>query len=351
MPRLPTPAAVAAGAFLHLKFECGELIVEGRTMRRLLLAFGILFGVSNLVSAQDNWPAKPVKVVVPLTPGSATDVMARIVFDEVSRQVGQPIVIENRPGAGNSIGMNAVAKADPDGYTILANSSSHTVSPAVRATMPLDTANDLSAIIPLGNMPVTILFNPKKGYKKLSDFVDWARANPGKANYSSAGAGNSSHLNGELFRLAGGFEAVHLPFKGAPEAMTEVIAGRSDFYFSPLVNALPLLKDNQLQALAVSNSARASALPDIPTVAEAGYPKSEYNFWAGVFLPVKTPAPIKQKLYAEIAKALDAPTVRDKLKNLGADPFKITSAEFDARVRREIETNTQVARAANIKVE
>jgi tripartite-type tricarboxylate transporter receptor subunit TctC len=130
-----------------------------------------------------------------------------------------------------------------------------------------------------------------------------------------------------------------------------VIAGRSDFYFSPLVNALPLLKDGQLQALAVSNSARASALPDTPTVAEAGYPKSEYNFWAGVFLPVKTPAPIKQKLYAEIVKALDAPTVREKLKNLGADPFKITSAEFDARVRREIETNTQIARAANIKVE
>ncbi len=140
---------------------------------------------------------------MPLTPGSATDVMARIVFDQVSQQVGQPIVIENRPGAGNSIGMNAVAKADPDGYTILANSSSHTVSPAVRATMPLDTANDLAAIIPLGNMPVVILFNPKKGYKKLSDFVAWAKANPGKANYSSAGAGNSSHLNGELFRLAG----------------------------------------------------------------------------------------------------------------------------------------------------
>ena len=237
---------------------------------------------------------------MPLTAGSATDVMARIVFDQVSQQVGQSIVIENRPGAGNSIGMNAVAKADPDGYTILANSSSHTVSPAVRATMPLDTPNDLAAIIPLGNMPVVILFNPSKGYKKLSDFVAWAKANPGKANYSSAGAGNSSHLNGELFRLAGGFDAVHLPFKGAPEAMTEVIAGRSDFYFSPLVNALPLMKDGQLQALAVSNSSRASALPDVPTVAEAGYPNSEYNFWAGVFVPAKTPASIKEKLYAEI---------------------------------------------------
>ena len=324
-------------------------------MGRLLLALGIsIIALSSPGFAQSTsqaWPTKTIKVVIPLTAGSASDVMARIVFDQVSQSVGQPIMIENRPGAGNSIGMNAVAKAEPDGYTILVNSSTHTVSPAVRATMPLDTANDLAAIIPLGNMPVVILFNPSKGYKKLSDFVAWAKANPGKANYSSAGAGNSSHLNGELFRLAGGFDAVHLPFKGAPEAMTEVIAGRADFYFSPLVNALPLMKDGQLQALAVSNSTRATALPDIPTVAEAGYPNSEYNFWAGVFVPAKTPQPIKDRLYAEIVKALEVPAVRDKLKNLGADPLPLTSAQFDAQVRKEIETNTKVAREANIRIE
>jgi tripartite-type tricarboxylate transporter receptor subunit TctC len=320
-------------------------------MRRLLLTLAILcIAMTNLAGAQ-SWPTKPIKVVVPLTAGSATDVMARIVFEQVSQQVGQPIVIENRPGAGNSIGMNAVAKADPDGYTILANSSSHTVSPAVRATMPLDTANDLAAVIPLGNMPVVILFNPKKGYKQLKDFVDYAKANPGKINYSSAGAGNSSHLNGELFRLAGGFEAVHIPFKGAPEAMTEVIAGRADYYFSPLVNSLPLMRDGQLQALAVSNSSRASALPDLPTITQAGYPNAEYNFWAGIFLPAKTPAAIKDRLYQEIAKALDAPAVRDKLKNLGADPMRLTPQQFDAQVRKEIETNTRIARSANIRVE
>jgi tripartite-type tricarboxylate transporter receptor subunit TctC len=320
-------------------------------MRRLCGGITLLLAALTAPAFAQAWPTKPIRVVVPLTAGSATDVMARIVFDEVSKQVGQTIVIENRPGAGNSIGMNAVAKAEPDGYTILANSSTHTVSPAVRATMPLDTANDLSAIIPLGNMPVVILFNSKKGYKQLSDFVNWARANPGKANYSSAGAGNSSHLNGELFKKAGGFEAVHLPFKGAPEAMTEVIAGRSDFYFSPLVNALPLMKDGQLQALAVSNASRASALPDLPTVAQAGYPQSEYNFWAGVFLPVKTPAPIKEKLYAEVKKALESPAVRERLKNLGADPFPVTSAQFDAIVKKEIENNSAVAKAATIRVE
>ena len=324
----------------------------GQTMRRVSLA--LLIGITALTGPDgaqaQNWPTKTIKVVVPLTAGSATDVMARIVFDQVSQQVGQSIVIENRPGAGNSIGMNAVAKAEPDGYTILANSSTHTVSPAVRETMPLDTVNDLSAIIPLGNMPVVIVFSPKKGYKQLSDFVAWAKANPGKANYSSAGAGNSSHLNGELFRLAAGFEAVHLPFKGAPEAMTEVIAERSDYYFSPLVNALPLMKGGQLQALAVSNSTRASALPDIPTTVQAGYPNSEYNFWAGVFVPSKTPAAIKEKLQAEIAKALQTPGVRDKLKNLGADPMPLTPAQFDAQVRKEIETNSKIAKAANIRV-
>ena len=325
-------------------------------MRRLLpvLAVGIAaLAINPQASAQgaQAWPTKPIKVIVPLTPGSATDVMARIVMDQLSQQLGQPVVIENRPGAGNSIGMNAVAKSDPDGYTLLANSSSHTVSPAIRETMPLDTVNDLSGIIPLGNMPVVMVFNPKKGYKQLSDFVAWAKANPGKANYSSAGAGNSSHLNGERFRLAAGIEAVHLPFKGAPEAMSEVVAGRSDFYFSPLVNALPLIRDGQLQPLAVSGSQRASALPDVPTTVQAGYPNSEYNFWAGVFVSSKTPPALKERLHQELSKALQAPAVRDKLKNLGADPMPLTPAQFDALVKQEIEVNRGIAKAANIRVQ
>ena len=323
------------------------------TSRRRLLAAAIAlsaFGSAGTEGWAQVWPAKPIRVIVPLTAGSATDVMARLVMDQVSARLGQPIIVENRPGAGNTIGMSAVAKADPDGHTILANSSTHTVTPATRSSLGFE-MTDLAAIVPLGNMPVVMVVNPAKGYKTLTDFVAAARANPGMVNYASAGAGNSSHLNGERFRLAAGFEAVHLPFKGAPEALTEVVAGRADFYFAPLINALPLLKDGQLQALAVSGSARASALPDVPTTVEAGYANSEYNFWAGVFVPVKTPAPIKEKLYAEIVKALAVPSVRDKLKNLGADPLPLTSAQFDAQVRNEIETNSKIAKAANIKVE
>jgi tripartite-type tricarboxylate transporter receptor subunit TctC len=321
-------------------------------MRGSLLALGFglaaLMGATSPVFAQD-WPTKPVRVVVPLTAGSASDVMGRIVADQLSRQIGQPVIIENRPGAGNTIGMSAVAKAEPDGHTLLINSSTHTVTPATRSNLGFD-MNDLVAIAPIGNMPVVMLFNPSKGYKTLADFVAYAKANPGKVNYASAGAGNSSHLNGERFRLAAGFDAVHLPFKGAPEAMTEVVAGRADFYFAPLVNALPLLKDGQLVALAVSGSSRASALPDVPTTVQAGIPNSEYNFWAGMFAPAKTPAAIRDKLAAEMTKALANPAVSEKLKTLGADPMPLTAAQFEALVKQEIETNTALVKKAGIKV-
>ncbi len=317
-------------------------------MRRCLLAAAILsFALATPSSAQD-WPTRPIRVVVPLTAGAATDIMARVVFEQLSAQLGQPAIIENRPGAGNTLGMAAVAQAEPDGYTILVNSSTHTVSPTTRSKLPFDVHTDLAGVIPLGNMPVVMVVNPKKGYKTLSDFVAAARAKPGSINYASAGAGNSSHLNGERFRLAAKFEAVHVPQRGAPEALTEVIAGRLDFYFSPLLNSLPFLRDGQLQALAVSGSQRASALPDVPTTVEAGYPNSEYNFWAGVFVPGKTPAALRNRLHAEIAKALKTPALSERLKNLGADPMVLSPAQFDALVRMEIEVNGQIVKAAGI---
>jgi tripartite-type tricarboxylate transporter receptor subunit TctC len=297
-----------------------------------------------------GWPSRPVRAIVPLTAGAATDTMARLVLDQVSAQIGQPIIVENRPGAGNTIGMAAVAKADPDGYTILVNSSTHTVSPATRSQLTFDPTGDLTAIIPLGNMPVVMVVNPAKGYKKLSDFVDAAKAKPGSINYASAGAGNSSHLNGERFRLAAGFEATHVPQRGAPEALTEVVANRLDFYFSPLLNALPFLKDGQLQALAVSGSQRASALPNVPTTVEAGYPNSEYNFWAGVFAPAKIAPELRARLHEAFVKALAHPATSEKLRNLGADPMPMTPDAFDAHVRKEIELNRELVKAAGIKV-
>jgi tripartite-type tricarboxylate transporter receptor subunit TctC len=318
-------------------------------MRRALLASAMILCSAAGAWAQ-AWPVKPIRAIVPLTAGAATDTMARVVLEQVSAQIGQPIVVENRPGAGNTIGMAAVAKADPDGYTILVNSSTHTVSPATRSQLTFDPTGDLKAVIPLGNMPVVMVVHPAKGYKKLSDFVAAAKAKPGSINYASAGAGNSSHLNGERFRLAAGFEATHVPQRGAPEALTEVVAGRLDFYFSPLLNALPFLKDGQLQALAVSGSQRASALPDVPTTVEAGYPNSEYNFWAGVFVPAKVSSEMRTGLHEVVAKALAHPATRERLKNLGADPMPMTPDEFDAHVRKEIELNRELVKAAGIKV-
>lgn len=322
-------------------------------MRRLLLLLSLVLPASTGAVAQTSpiaWPTKPIHVVVPLSPGSATDVVARIVLDQVATQVGQPVIVENRTGAGNTIGMAAVAKADPDGYTILVNSSSHTVAPATHSGLTFDTLRDLAAVVPLGNMPVVMVVLPSKGYRDLHDFVERAKAHPGTVNFSSAGAGNSSHLNGERFRLAAGFDAVHLPFKGSPEALTEVLAGRSDFYFSPLTTALPFILDGQIQALAVSGLQRASALPDIPTTVQAGYPNSEYTFWIGMFAPRATPPEIMARLAAETAKALNNPVIREKLTKLGVDPMPLTSAEFDAMVRREVDVNTKLVKAAGIAV-
>jgi tripartite-type tricarboxylate transporter receptor subunit TctC len=325
-------------------------------MRRRLLAAAILYTASLCVasapspaSAQD-WPTRPIRVIIPLTAGAATDIMARAVFEQVSQQVGQPFIVENRPGAGNTIGMAAVAHAEPDGYTILANSSTHTVSPATRSKLPFNVITDLAGVVPLGNMPVVMAVNPKKGYKTLADFVNYARKNPGVVNYASAGAGNSSHLNGERFRIAAKFEAVHVPQRGAPEALTEVIAGRLDFYFAPLLNSITFLREGTLQALAVSGSQRATALPDVPTTVEAGYPNSEYNFWAGVFVPAKVPPAIRNRLHAEIVKALKSQVLSERLAKLGSDPFLITPAQFDALVKQEIEINTQLVKAAGIEV-
>jgi tripartite-type tricarboxylate transporter receptor subunit TctC len=322
-------------------------------MRRVWLAVAVLCYASAAVPTTlfaQSWPTRPLRVVVPLTPGAATDIMARAVFDQVSAQLGQPIIIENRPGAGNTIGMAAVAHAEPDGYTILANSSTHTVSPSTRSKLNFNVITDLAGVIPLGNMPVVMVVNPKKGYKTLSDFVAAAKAKPGSINYASAGAGNSSHMNGERFRLAAGFEAVHVPQRGAPEALTEVIAGRLDFYFAPLLNAITFLRDGQLQALAVSGSQRASALPDVPTTVQAGYPNSEYNFWAGVFLPGKTPAAIRDRLHAEIVKALGSAVLSERLKNLGADPMLLTPAQFDELIKAEVAINAAIVKAAGIEV-
>ncbi len=318
-------------------------------LRRCLVVLGALLCVSGAAFAQ-SWPTRgPIRIIVPLTAGSATDVLARIVFDQVGTQLGQTIVVENRPGAAGTLGTAAVARSEPDGYTLLVNSPSHTVYPSTFTRLPFNVANDFSAIAPLASVPTAFTVSPAKGYKTLPDFDAAAKAKPGSMNFGSGGVGNSTHFAAERFRLATGVNAVHIPFKGAPEALTEVMAGRVDFYFSPLPPTLSLARDGKLQILAVGSRRRSSILAEVPTTIEAGYPNSNYEFWVGAFMPSATPRPIVERLHQEIGKALQAPNVRGKLKDLGADPMPMTPQEFDAYIKTEIELNAQLVKAVGIK--
>ncbi|MFZ5691802.1 MAG: Bug family tripartite tricarboxylate transporter substrate binding protein [Pseudomonadota bacterium] len=317
-------------------------------MLRIALALAAAASAFSPSAQAQTWPAgQPIKVVIPFTAGSATDVIARTVFEQVGSQIGQTFVIDNRVGASGTLGANAVAKADPDGYTLLVNSSSHTITPSTFPNLPYDTEKDFAAVIPLANLANVLVVAPSK-YKSVKDVADAARAKPGALNYASAGAGSASHVNAERFLLAANAKAQHVPFKGAPEALREIVADRIDFYFTPLAPARGLINDGKLSAIAVSSSQRSKALPNVPTTIEAGLPNSEYNFWIGVFAPAKTPAPILERLHKEIAAALANLGVQEKLTKLGADPMTLSSADFRALISKEIKDNAALVKAAGI---
>lgn len=295
------------------------------------------------------WPTKqPIKVIVPFPAGASTDTIGRPVLDHVSKQLGQAYVWENRPGAGGTIGMAAVAKADPDGYTIMVNSSVQTIVPLTYSNLRFDTMKEIAPIAPLAQFP-NALVAPVSRYKTVADLVAAGKAMPGSLTFGSGGVGAATHLNAERFRLSAGFEAVHVPFKGAPEVLREIVANRLDFGFSPLASALPLIEGKEVQALAVSSLKRAPDLPDVPTTLEAGYPNSDYVFWLGTFAPAGTPAPIIEQLHRAISAALADPAVRAGIVKLGADPMAQSPAEFDAFLRADLDRNAALIKAAGIK--
>jgi len=306
--------------------------------------------VSSETLAQ-SWPIKRVQVIVPFTAGSATDIMARTVTQRLSEQLGQPFVVENRPGAGGTLGVGAVAKADPDGHTILVHSSSYTITPTTYPNTPYDTVRDLVGITPLALLPQVLVISPAKKIGTVEDLVRAAKAKPGAMNYASAGVGTATQLNAERFRLGAGIEVVHVPFRGTPEALTEIIAGRVDYYFCPVDAVLPMITEKRLLALAMGSSKRSAALPDVATTLEAGIPNSDYNFWVGMFVPSKTPREIVNRLHQEIAKALDVKEVRDSMAKLGAEKMLMRPDEFDTYIRNEITTNAALVKAAGIPIQ
>src|SRR5437773_194835 len=250
------------------------------------LAAAMLCALHGAAWAQ-AWPAKPIRAIVPFTPGSATDIMARTVAEKLGAQLGQPVVVENRPGAGGTIGVGLVAKAEADGYTILVHSSSYTVTPSTYENLPFDTLRDLTGVAPLGLLPNVLVIAPSKNIRSVKELVAMAKARPGAMNSASVGIGSATHLNAERFRLGAGIDVVNVPFKGTPEALTEVMTGRVDYYFCPVNAALPMLKEGRLLGLAVGSSKRSIALPDTPTPLELGIPDSDYSFWVGMFVPAK----------------------------------------------------------------
>src|SRR5258705_4323440 len=242
------------------------------------------------------WRAKPIRIIVPFTPGSGTDIIARTVTERLSPQLGQPIVIENRPGAGGTIGAALVAKSEPDGYTLFVHSSSYTVTPSTYRDLPYDTLRDLTGVIPLALLPNVLVIAPSKGIHSVKELLAAAKAKPGAMNSASVGIGSATHLNAERFRLGAGIDVVNIPFKGTPEALTEVMTGRVDYYFCPVNAVLPFLKDAKVLALAVGSSKRSLALPELPTTLEAGGAKSDYHFWVGMVRPSSTPPSVLQPL-------------------------------------------------------
>lgn len=311
-------------------------------------ALALLAAPADQAHAQ-AWPSRTITAIVPFAAGNANDIVARIVLDQVSKQVGQPIVLENRPGAGGITGVASAARAAPDGYTVLVHSSSFSAAYSLHKALPFDTFKDFVAVVPLGFQPTVLVVAASKPWKTLGELVADAKAKPGALNFASAGAGAASHLAAERFRLSAGFEAQHVPFKGPVEALTEVMTGRIDFYFLPVAPALNLINDGKVRALAVSTSKRTAALPNVPTTAEAGLKDAAYVFWNGLFFPAKTPSDIVNRLHAETTKALAVAAVQERLAKVGQEPLSMSPAEFETYFHADVRDTAKLMAAAGHK--
>jgi tripartite-type tricarboxylate transporter receptor subunit TctC len=315
-----------------------------------LLILLVLALLAPSLSAQ-GWPDRPVHAIVPVGAGSSTDIVQRLVLEQLSAQLGQPIVVENRIGAGGTIGSAVVAKAPPDGYLLLANGAAHTIAPALYKRLPYDPVSDFVAVVPLGSSPSVLVVAPGSGIRTANDLVAAGKSRLGGLSYSSVGIGTATHVSAERFQASAGLQAVHVPFKGGAEAMTEVIAGRVDFFFGPVALVLPQVRDGRLVALAVNSAKRSAALPDVPTTGEAGFRDAEYPIWFGLFAPAGTPREIVERIHRETVRALQTPKVRERLAALGVDPMPMSVDEFASHVASEVSLNAALVMKAGMRAE
>jgi tripartite-type tricarboxylate transporter receptor subunit TctC len=324
----------------------------GRSVKRIarLLAVVVL-GLSTSAFAQ-TWPAKPIKWIVPFAPGGTTDILARTIGEKLTVALGQPVIIENKPGAGGGVGADFTAKAPPDGYTIMGGTiSTHAINASLYKSLPYDPVKDFVPITLIARVPNMLVINPDIPAKNVAELITLLKANPGKYSFASSGNGTSQHLSGELFKSIAGVDMQHIPYKGSPPALQDVVGGQVAMTFDNITTAWPLAKGGKLRALAVTTAKRSAVAPDVPTLSESGLAGYEVGSWQGVFAPAGTPPAIVKRLNAEIVKIINMPDVKEKLIGLGAEPVGNTSEEFAALVKTEVVKWAEVVKQSGAKVD
>jgi tripartite-type tricarboxylate transporter receptor subunit TctC len=316
-------------------------------LRRSCVVVGLL--VSCNAQADSHWPSKPIRAINPFGAGSAGDVVPRLFFERLGAELGQPIVIDNRVGAGGSVGTSAAAKSDPDGYTLLSQTNAISIAPAIFPNLNYDTTKDLTSVVMIGYAANVMIVPNERPWKSIQDFLAAARVKGTVINYGSVGVGSAVHISSEKFRAAAGFEATHIPYRGGSEVIADIIGGRIDFYFCPLATALPLIREGQVRALVVSTPQRVRDLPDVPTPIDAGLKDADSAIWFGVFVPSKTPQEIVDKLYATGTKILTSQDMQASLQKIGVEPMPLKPAEMDALVAREIAENKSLLKSETPK--
>jgi tripartite-type tricarboxylate transporter receptor subunit TctC len=317
------------------------------------IAFTLAISAISCVHAQTQevFPNKTIKILVGFTPGGVPDITARLLSTKLNDAWKQPVVVENRVGAGSNIAAQALATSAPDGYTLLSISSAHAVAPAIYAKLPFDAQKDFSGITLTATGPALVIVASNLGVKNMAELVALAKAKPGQLNFASAGKGSGSHFAVELLKSQAGIDMVHVPYKGIPEALTETIAGRVQVFIAPYASAINLVKEGKALAIAVTSTKRVPEMPDLPTVAEANLPAYEWVFWYGLLAPAKTPKAILDKINAEVVNILKQPEVRQRFAPLGISPITNSPDEFDRLIANEIAAFNRLAKAANIKPE
>ncbi len=318
-------------------------------MNKSIHAICLLLSLSAATAQAENWPSRLIRATIPFGAGSAADVVPRLVFDRLSAEIGQSIVIENRPGAGGTLGSAMVVKADPDGYSILAQSSALAIAPAIYPNLSFDPNKDLTSALMIGFSANVMIVPPSRPWKTIQEFIAAAKAKPGSIVFGSVGVGSAVHISAEKFRLAAGIETTHVPYRGGAEVIADIVGGRIDFYFCPLATALPLIQEGRVRALVVSTPKRVAELPDVPTPVDIGLKNADSVFWLGVFMPAKTPRDIVEKFHTAGEKLLAEPATQAALKKLGVETQPMTTTEMDAFMARETADFHAVVKAAGIQ--